>query len=308
MSNSIFELVKSHCSIFDTKLQNVKLVSWTGKTVNWIFQLDFLSWYVDSERIEAYWLPWIVDWLRDNPNWVPTEYENVYLMAETHWENISIDYQIVIPNKSPVKIINWWYFKVRQWSKYIYRWRVSIYWKALKLYYMGYLPRLTKYVIKYWGECCRADLCWDFPFNIPDAVVDLPLTWTNHSTRYFWEKTSPLFFRIYDKTQDLRKDKNSMAWLYPKWYIDQCWRFEAQFSWNYSRSMTPIDWLSISKVDKSKIQKIQALDRNVYKTALYSVINTIDWINLSSQEKVDILVNSKKLIEKKVEKLTKDIL
>ena len=99
-----------------------------------------------------------------------------------------------------------------------------------------------------------------------------------------------------------------MAWLYPKWYIDECWRLEAQLSGNYSRSMTPIDWLQISKIDKSKIQKIESLDRNVYKTALYSVINTIDWINLSSQEKVDILVNSKKLIEKKVNKLTKDIL
>ena len=72
--------------------------------------------------------------------------------------------------------------------------------------------------------------------------------------------------------------------------------------------MTPLDWLEVIKVDKSKMQKQDKIDRNVYKTALYSVINTIDWINLSSQEKLDILINSKKLLENKINKLRKDVL
>ena len=57
--------------------------------------------------------------------------------------------------------------------------------------------------------------------------------------------------------------------------------------------MSPIDWLDILKVDKSKIEKQEKLDRSVYKTALYSVINTIDWVNLSQDEKLNILLNSK---------------
>ena len=71
--------------------------------------------------------------------------------------------------------------------------------------------------------------------------------------------------------------------------------------------MSPIDWLEVVKVDKSKIEKIENTQRNVYKTALYSVINTIDWVNLSSQEKLEILVNSKKLLEKKIKKISNEI-
>ena len=71
--------------------------------------------------------------------------------------------------------------------------------------------------------------------------------------------------------------------------------------------MSPLDWLDIMKVDKSKIQKQEKIDRNVYKTALYSVINTVDWLNLSSQEKLDILINSKKLLENKINKLKKQV-
>lgn len=309
LNNSIFDLVKSHCSIFDTNLQNVKTSSPTGKIHTANFQLDFLAWYPDEERINVYWIPWFNywDWIKDNPNWVPTEFENVYIKTEYHWENVSIDYQLVVPNKSPVAIMNRWYFKVRQGKNYVYRWRVSIYWKALKLYYSWYISWLLEFVIKYNWECSRADLCWDLPFRVPDWVIDLAITWTNHTTTYFWEKSSPIFFRIYDKTQDLKREKNCFAWLYPDWYKESCWRLECQLSWDYSRSMSPLDWLDIMKVDKSKIQKQEKIDRNVYKTALYSVINTVDWLNLSSQEKLDILINSKKLLENKINKLKKQV-
>ena len=303
----MFELIKSHFSYLWTNLKDVKLPFGT-KEIQWLFQLDFLSWYVWVDKLESYWVPFDVWSIKDNPNWIPTEYDNVYMMAEYRGENVLVDYQLVLPNKSPVKLINWWYFKVRSWDTYDYRWRVCIYWKALKLYYMWYLPRLKEYVIKYWGECCRADLCWDFPFKFPVWVVDLNVTWTNHSTTYLGEKNSPLFFRVYDKTQDLKREKNCNAWLYPNWYQKECWRLEAQLSWNYSRSMTPIDWLDIDSVDKSKIEKQKNVDRNVYKTALYSVINTIDWISMSNGEKLDILMWWKKVLDLKLKKLQKSLL
>jgi len=312
MNDSIYKLVKSHLCIIDKNLQNVKLPIWTDKNwqiryTNWIFQLDFLAWYVDDFRITTYWLPIVLDEIKDNPNWIPTDYENVFIKTEYRWENVSIDYQLVIPWKSPVAILNWWYFKVRVWNSYEYRRRISVYWKALKLYYMWYIQRLRDYIIKYNWQCCRADLCWDFPCVIPDWIIDLDLTWTNHTTRYFWEKNSPIFFRIYDKTQDLKKEKNCFSWFYPEWYKNECRRIETQLTWRYSRASDPLEWLGIVEIDKSKIQKLEKTDRNVYKTLLYSAVNTIDWINLSIDEKINILKNTKKLLENKIVKFTKSI-
>ena len=304
MNNSIFDLVKSHISIFDTNLQNVKLPISSQKSVDWILQLDFLAWYVDDYRLNMYWVPDDYDIYRDNPNREPTEYENVYKMVEVKGENIIINYQLVVPWKSPVMILNRYYFKVRQGNDYVYKWRISVYWKALRLYYIWYIPRLLEYIIKYSWSCCRADLCWDFPCEIPNWIIDLNISGTNHDTVYFWEKNSPFMVRIYNKTQDLRHQKNCFSWFYPDWYMKKCWRLECQFKWDYAKSMSVLDWLDVCKVDKSKIEKIEAWQRNVYKTALYSVINTVDWINLSTQEKLDILINSKKLLDKKIKKLT----
>ena len=309
MNNSILELVKSHCSIFTTNLQNVKLPLGTDKTVDWIFQLDYLQWYPDSERIERYWLPWDIDNVRikDNPNWVPTDYENVFIKTEIYWEHIAIDYQLVIPWKSPVSLINRWYFKVREWNEYKWKWRITVYWKALRLYYIWYIQRLQNYIIKYNWICCRADLCWDFPCEFPNWIIDLKITWTKYDTVYFGRDNSDIFFRKYNKTQDLRKDKNCFSWFYPERYKNECWRLEAQLTGRYSKSMSPLDWLDIMQVDKSTIQKIESWNRNVYKTALYSVINTIDWVNISHEEKIEILINSKKVLENKITKLKKEI-
>ena len=172
MNNSIYELVKSHVSIFDTNLQNVKLPLWTDKTVNWIMQLDFLAWYPDKDRLELYGCPSDKSEIRDNPNRWPTEYENVFEKIEWRWENCMYDLQLIVPWKSPVAILNRYYFKVREWNNYVYKWRISVYWKALKLYYMWYIPWLMDYIIKYNGICCRADLCWDFPCQIPNWIID----------------------------------------------------------------------------------------------------------------------------------------
>lgn len=310
MNNNIFELVKSHCTIFDNNLQNVKLPLWTDKTVDGIFQLDYLQFYPDSEKIALYGLPWSIleSWVKDNPNWIPLEYENVFIKTEYYWEHCAIDYQLAIPWKSPVAIMNRWYFKVREKNQYVWKWRVSIYWKALKLYYMWYIPWLKNFIIKYGWICSRADLCWDFPCEFPNGIIDLEITWTKYDTVYFGWKNSPLFFRKYNKTQDLRREKNCFSRFYPEWYKDCCWRLEAQLTWQYSRSMSPLDWLDIMQVDKSKIEKIENTQRNVYKTALYSVINTVDWVNLSSQEKLDILINAENMLKNKINKLSRDIL
>ena len=308
MNKSIFDLVKSHICIFDTNLQNVKLPFWTDKFAQWILQLDFLAWYPDSLKLDTYWIPCDYDIYRDNPNWEPTEYENVYRMVEVKNQNFIVNYQLVIPWKSPVAILNRFYFKVREWNSYVRKRRISVYWKALKLYYMWYIPRLFDYINKYSWPCCRADLCRDFPCEIPNWIIDLKITWTDHTTTYFGEKDSPFMIRTYDKTQDLKHQKNCFAWLYPKWYLDKCRRLECQFKGDYSRSMSVLDWLDVCKVDKSVIQKIEKGQRNVYKTALYSVINTIDWVNLSTQEKLDILTNSKKLLENKIKKISESLL
>jgi len=45
-------------------------------------QLDFLAWYVDEERFMRYGSPSDKVDVRDNPNWGPTEYENVYEKIE----------------------------------------------------------------------------------------------------------------------------------------------------------------------------------------------------------------------------------
>jgi len=309
MNNSIYELVKSHCIIFDNNLQNVKLPIWTDKTVYWIFQLDYLQWYPDRFRIEQYGLPLNIleIWVKDNPNWIPSDYENVFIKSEMYWNNMSIDYQLVLPWKSPVSILNWWYFKVREWKEYVWKWRISVYGKALKLYYMWYIPRLRDYIIKYNWDCCRADLCWDFPCEFPNWIIDLDISGTQHDTVYFGEKSSPIFFRKYNKTEDLRREKNCFAWFYPSRYTKECWRLEAQISGKYSRSMCPLDWLGVLKIDKSKIQIENKVKRSSYKTWLYGVINTIDWLNMSSEEKLDILISSKNMLEAKIEKMKKDL-
>lgn len=60
-------------------------------------QLDFLAWYPDSVKLDTYGIPSDYDIYRDNPNWEPTEYENVYRMVEVKNQNFIVNYQLVIP-------------------------------------------------------------------------------------------------------------------------------------------------------------------------------------------------------------------
>ena len=85
-NNSIYDLIKSHCVIFNTNLQNVKLPVSTDKYVDGIFQLDYLQWYPLEEKLLRWGVPYQDTryTFRDNPNWVPSDYENVFIKTEKY--------------------------------------------------------------------------------------------------------------------------------------------------------------------------------------------------------------------------------
>ncbi len=111
-----------------------------------------------------------------------------------------------------------------------------------------------------------------------------------------------MYIRIYNKTEDLRKDKNIHSFIYPRWYIEKCRRVEFELKGRYSRLATPIEWLESQNRD-FKIQPIEQSKRNNYKTAIYSLVNCIDIINYSEGEKILILQNVKELINGKLKNL-----
>lgn len=54
-----------------------------------------------------------------------------------------------------------------------------------------------------------------------------------------------------------------------------------------------------------KNTKIESSRRNTYKTLLFSAVDTIDWINVSMDEKLEIMKSVKKLVENKIVKISK---
>ena len=216
LNNDLRELIFSHISISNELLTKSLFVE----------QLDFLTFWVDADKM-ALNSPFDINYLRDNPNWESTIYDNVYKLVEDD----KIVFQYVREGYSPVAILQWYKMKtVNEWEKR----KISVYWKWLRLYYCGLLDWLPDYINQYCGKVIRADLCWDTKDKIPEWVVDLTNTvtygeWQNWSYKWFGNKRSPLFIRIYDKTLDLSKDHNSMAWLYPDWYTSSCWRIECKF-------------------------------------------------------------------------------
>lgn len=292
LNNDLSELVKSHISIYD-KLSQKSL---------FLDQLDFLSFRVDTEKM-ALNSPftrndmWFI--VRDNPNWETTIYDNVYKLQEED----KIVLQYVREWYSPVAILQW--YKMKTKDKWDCR-KISVYWKWLRLYYCGYLDWLPDYIDSYCGEVIRADVCWDTKDKIPESVVDLSNTVTywegdNWSYKWFWNKRSPLFIRIYDKTLDLAKDHNSMSWLYPDRYITSCWRIECKFTGRYAQSMSALQWLWV--VDRSwSIQKQKTIKRDYLKSAFYNLIMYIDFIPDRSKQ-VDLLQGIMSMCWKKLKKL-----
>lgn len=274
-------------------------------------QLDYLRFYVPIDKQLLYGTPWDNWQARDNPNMEPTDYSNVFKM--TDYKTSLYIYQLEWV--APVSVLSWRKVRVKKWWQMQDLVEVCIYWKALALYYAGHLTWLKEFVIKYQWECTRADLCFDFNCDIPwykipwDIYIDLRNTAlfpnrdnTWYDTVYYWDKHSPLFIRIYNKTEDLRKDKNVHSFIYPKWYLEKCRRVEFELKGRYSSVCQPIDWLTSQSRD-FQIKAITQTKRNNYKTAIYSLINCIDIINYSEGEKLIILQNVKELINNKLKVL-----
>lgn len=288
LNNDLSELVFSHISI----------ASDFNKKSLFLDQLDFLSFWVDAEKM-ALNSPFKENIFRDNPNWENTIYDNVYQLVEE--EKIVLQY--VREWYSPVAILQWYKMSTKnEWEK----WKISVYGKWLRLYYCGYLDWLPDYIDQYCGEVIRADLCWDTKDKIPAWVVDLENTVTywegeNWTYKWFWNKRSPLFIRIYDKTLDLSKDHNSMAWLYPEWYTSSCWRIECKFTWRYAQSMTALQWLWV--VDRSgSVQKLKSQKRDYLKSSFYNLLMYIDFIP-DRRKQYDLLQGISTMCAKKMKKL-----
>jgi hypothetical protein len=111
-----------------------------------------------------------------------------------------------------------------------------------------------------------------------------------------------MFIRIYNKTEDLRKDKNIHSFIYPKWYMEKCWRVEFELKGRYSRLATPIEWLESQNRD-FKIQPVPQTKRNNAKSLIYMAVNNVDDINYSDGEKILILQSAKELINCKLKNL-----
>lgn len=264
LNNDIFDLIFSHIS-----------VAWKFMDWSFIEQLDFLTFWVNPEKMAIH-SPFSNSPFRDNPNWESTVYDNVYQLIEED----KIVLQYVREWFSPVAILQWYKMNTKnEWEKR----KISVYWKWLRLYYCWYLDWLPDYINEYCDKVIRADLCWDTKNKIsPDVITKLSNTITywegeNWSYKWFWNKKSPLFIRIYDKTLDLAKDHNCMAWLYPDWYTSSCWRIECKFTWRYAESMTALEWLWV--VDwKWTVQKTKKPKRDYLKSAFYNLLMYVDFI------------------------------
>lgn len=274
------------------------------------FQVDYLRFYVPADKWLVYGTP-RDDGVKDNPNYQPTEYNNVYKLTDYKYSL----YSYVLNGVAPVSILRWEKVKIKKGWEVQELIQVCIYWKWLKLYYSWHISRLKEFVIKYWWECTRVDLCWDFKEKLPwkefqgDEWTDLKRfaqfnndDCTDYDTIYYWKKHSPFMIRIYNKTADLRKEHNIHAFLYPSRYIKECRRYEIELKWNYAWSNSPIDWLDIMSRDL-KIQKIQQVKRSTPKTLLYSAINILKDINFDDWEKIIILQSAKRLIDNELKHL-----
>lgn len=235
--------------------------------------------------------------MRDNPNWELTNYPNVYKIVY----NDRVQFEYVENWRVPIMILQWYYEKTPTCEG----WKVCVYWKWLRLYALWKIDWLRDYIEDIAWKVIRADLCWDNKNPIDPSVVDLSNTitigeWEKWSYKWFGQKNSPLFIRIYDKTLDLKKDKFAMAWLYPDWYQKQCRRIEAKLTWRYAQSYTALQWLDLITFDDLLITD-NKIERNYIKSALYNLIQSIDYIpntNLQAQILQGCIDTAKKKLKK----------
>lgn len=303
---SISELISSHCCVFDSSsLLSTMSIPWAVH-----FQVDYLRFYVPEDKWLLYWTPWD-KWVKDNPNYEPTEYQNVYKLTDYKYSM----YVYCLNWVAPVSILRWEKVNIKKWWKVQELIQICIYWKWLKLYYSWHISRLQDFIIRYWWECTRVDLCWDFKQKLPwnefqgDYRTDLKRfaqylnrDATDYDTIYYWKKHSPFMIRIYNKTADLRKDKNIHSFLYPKRYMKECRRYEIELKGRYAWSNSPLDRLDCKSRDL-QIQKVEQTKRNSFKTWLYGIINAIDLINLDDWEKILLLQDISSLVNNKLKHL-----
>lgn len=289
LNNNLWELLKSHIKIFQS-FQN-ELTRYN--------QLDFLTFRVKKTAWELE-NPIKIDEMRDNPNWELTNWPKTYKLIDV--DKKIVQFQYIEEWKAPIMLFQWYYEKTPTCEGR----KICVYWKWLRLYYLWKIDRLRDYINYYAEKVIRADLCRDNPNPIDPKVVDLSNTitiWQDNKWTYkwFWQKNSPLFIRIYDKTLDLRKDKFAMAWLYPEWYQKQCRRIEAKLTWRYAQSYSAIQWLDLIDFDKDFIKETK-VERNYIKSALYNLIQSIDYIP-NTDLQAQILQSCKDLSTKKLKKL-----
>lgn len=287
IKNTLSELLSSHIKIFQS-FQN-ELTRYN--------QLDFLTFRVKKSAWELQ-NPFKFDDLRDNPNWEPTNRPNIYQLIDSD----KIQFQYIEQWHAPIMILQRYYEKTPSCEG----WKICIYWKWLRLYYLWKIDRLRDYINCYADKVIRADLCWDNKNPIDPKVIDLTNTITiwkdsERSYKWFWKKNSPLFIRIYDKTLDLKKDKFSMAWLYPERYQKQCRRLEAKLTWRYAQVYSAIQWLDLIDFEVN-IPKETKIERNFIKNALYNLIQSVDYIP-DTDLQAQILQGCKDLSTKKLKKI-----
>lgn len=265
-SKTIDDVLRQHITIYDDLITDKK---------KYIQQVDYLSFYCDQKaREEKNPFDEYLYAYRDNTNRMHTKRENIYAMIDEK-QKLWLIYSEWW--KAPITIIR----RAKLWEK----WKVDIYWKALKLYYSGKITWLEDYVRTYQGETQRVDICRDMKEKPSEYICDLwynkdgekkgkkIIVETNNERTYrtYGNKNSKLFIRIYDKTLDLKEDKFIHAWLYPERYKNQCWRVEAKLTLDYARADTPLNWLKMVKRDK-QITIQETKERIMYKTILLDLI------------------------------------
>ena len=263
---------------------------------DYIKQVDFLAFYC-SDVSWATKCPFWLSSVRDNSNYEPTDYDKVFRDIREDGNEMYLIY--VSDYKTPVKILRW--KKIRD------KWLVSVYGKSLRLYYNWEIQWLRDYVKYYYWDMQRVDLAFDNRERISEACIDLKESirlgseseWTY---KWFWNKNSELFIRIYDKTKDLRDEKNSHSYLYPDWYLSQCWRTEIKLTWSYCKVKSAVDWLDSIAVNKFFTPK-KNKKRDFYKSGFYNFIMSIEYVLPNKLDQFRLYEDLRAMINKKYIKL-----
>lgn len=297
MEKTIDDILREHITIYD-ELNNDKN--------KYIKQIDYLAFYVNEKARELHnpFTEYIYA-QRDNNNLIHTKWDNVYAQVE--------------PDKIYLYYMETWKaVTILRRASYKDKWRIDIYWKALRLYYNGYIQWLREYVKTYQDETQRVDIARDTKTKYSEYVCDLWYTkdlekkWkkiiveTNNERTYrtYGNKNSRMFVRIYDKTQDLKDDKFIHAWLYPDRYKKECRRLETKLQMEYAKVMKPIEWLDMIPCTKF-IDPRKKYDRNTYKTTLLWMITLIDYCLPNYQDQVFVLQKAIERITNKIRDINK---